>query len=348
MQGTEGNPVTYGAYGEGENPAFSGSVDVSREENWEAVPGSPNVWRCLGPLTTQVCNFVFNNAFGGALKWEREALSARGDWWDSAFGQYEVRPEEHTVLLYCEENPAKAFQHIECVLVVHRNLAVMGHDIVLENLTFKNNGVHGFSGTNGKNVIVRNCRFEFIGGCVWSKELRIRFGNGVEFWNSAENAVIEHCVFYDIFDSGVTHQGEHGKCLPAKNLVFRNNLFVRCGMAAYEQRDVLPLDAQFVGNVCADAGRGFSHYGTELPRSSEIWPQPMRHRKMWCPIRSRWGTTSSCGASTAPRKTPASPFAKTCSWTLPTARPSIPSLTAPRKRRRTSTRTPIACASARF
>ena len=87
VQGTEGNPVTYGAYGEGENPAFSGSVDVSREENWEAVPGSPNVWRCLGPLTTQVCNFVFNNAFGGALKWEREALSARGDWRDSAFGQ---------------------------------------------------------------------------------------------------------------------------------------------------------------------------------------------------------------------------------------------------------------------
>ena len=52
VQGTEENPVTYGAYGEGENPAFSGSVDVSREENWEAVPGSPNVWRCLGPLTT--------------------------------------------------------------------------------------------------------------------------------------------------------------------------------------------------------------------------------------------------------------------------------------------------------
>lgn len=48
-------------------------------------------------------------------------------------------------------------------------------------------------------------------------------------------------------------------------------------MAAYEQRDVLPLNAQFVGNVCADAGRGFSHYGTELPRSSEIWPQPMGH-----------------------------------------------------------------------
>ena len=134
VQGTEENPVTYGAYGEGENPAFSGSVDVSREENWEAVPGSPNVWRCLGPLTTQVCNFVFNNAFGGALKWEREALSARGDWWDSAFGQYEVRPEEHTVILYSEENPAKALRQIECVLVVHSNLAVMEHDIVLEKI----------------------------------------------------------------------------------------------------------------------------------------------------------------------------------------------------------------------
>ena len=48
-------------------------------------------------------------------------------------------------------------------------------------------------------------------------------------------------------------------------------------MAAYEQRDKLPLSGEFSGNVCADAGRGFSHKGETLPRKSEIWPAPMGH-----------------------------------------------------------------------
>jgi len=48
-------------------------------------------------------------------------------------------------------------------------------------------------------------------------------------------------------------------------------------MASYEQRDVLPLYAEFIGNVCEDAGEGFSRLGEAMPRRSEIWPQPMGH-----------------------------------------------------------------------
>lgn len=34
VEGEEGNPITYGAYGEGENPIFCGSEDVSGENDW--------------------------------------------------------------------------------------------------------------------------------------------------------------------------------------------------------------------------------------------------------------------------------------------------------------------------
>ena len=38
----------------------------------------------------------------------------------------------------------------------------------------------------------------------------------------------------------------------------------------------------FSGNICTAAGEGFSHAGIELPRYSEIYPQPMGHHIfMW-------------------------------------------------------------------
>ena len=278
VNGEEGCPVTYGAYGEGDNPVFCGSVDVSEQKNW--METETNLWKCLYPLATETCNLIFNGTECGALQWEKEDLKVNGDWWDSAFGLRELGkevPADHELFLYCEENPGKRYDHIECVLCVNRYLAVNGHDMVIQDLTFCNNGLHGIAGVGeSRNLIIRNCRFEYIGGCVWNKELKIRFGNGVECWNVAENVIVEHCRFWEIFDSAVTHQGGEN-CQTAKGFYIRNNLFVRCGMAAYEQRDVMPEECEFSHNICADAGCGFSHLRTELPRQSEIWPQPMGH-----------------------------------------------------------------------
>lgn len=279
--GEEGNPVTYAAYGEGENPVFAGCIDVSHEENWQREPGDKPLWKLKADLPTKVCNFIFNGSEGAALQWEKEELSENGDWWDNGFGDEAAPlpvPEDRAVLLYCEENPARYYSHIECVLHVHRSLASSGHDVNYYDLTFYGNGVHALAGgPQHRRLHIKGCRFEFIGGCVWSKKLHIRFGNGVEFWNEAEDITVENCFFYEIYDSGVTHQGSHEICKPAVNLVFKNNTFIRCGMAAYEQRDILPLSGEFTGNVCADAGRGFSHRHTTTPRQSEIWPQPMGH-----------------------------------------------------------------------
>lgn len=278
VSGEPGKPVIYGAYGEGANPVFCGSVDVSEQKYWEEV--QLNLWKCRYPLATETCNLIFNDIECGALQWRKEDLKVNGDWWDSAFGQGERRRdviEDHELLLYCEENPGNRYNHIECVLRVNRQLAAAGHDMIIQNLTFCNNGVHAIAGPGeASNLVIQNCHFEYIGGCVWNKEARIRFGNAVECWNTAENVTVEHCEFYEIYDSAVTHQGGEN-CRPAKGFFIRDNIFMRCGMAAYEQRDVLPKEAEFTHNICMDAGCGFSHFGITLPRQSEIWPRPMGH-----------------------------------------------------------------------
>lgn len=274
VNGEEGHPILYGAYGEGSNPVFCGSMDVSREEDWVEV--ETGIWKCVYPLMTEVCNFIFDGARCGVLQWEKSDLKHQGDWWDSGWGEDIQAAEDHEVLICCSGNPAKYYKQIECVIKEHKQLAQTGHDMIIQDLTFCNN-THGIAGEDiSRNLVISHCRFEYIGGCVWNKQRKIRYGNAVECWNGAENVVVDHCTFYEIYDSGVTHQGG-AKCQAADGFWIRDNIFIACGMAAYEQRDVLPKKGAFVNNVCLDAGCGFSHFRTSLPRNSEIWPQPMGH-----------------------------------------------------------------------
>ena len=276
--GEEGKPITYGAYGIGEKPVFCGSRDVSDSAMW--VEERKNIWVCT-EIKDETCNFVFNNTDKfGTLKWSQEELSEQGDFYDNYFGCRTIGENigaDHKIYLYSEKNPGEYYKHIECVTYGERNLADTGHDMIFEDLKFMNSGVHAIAGEGkSRNIIVKNCIFENIGGCVWDRKQKIRFGNGVEFWNVADNIEISQCVFNNIYDSAVTHQGD-SECEPADNLIFRDNIFIKCGMAAYEQRDVLPKYAEFKGNICIDAGEGFSKQGEIMPRRSEIWPQPMGH-----------------------------------------------------------------------
>ncbi len=275
--GADGKPITYGAWGEGDKPVFSGSVDVSRPEDWEEI--RPDVWRCIGNIPKEACNFSFDGGESfGTLRWEAEALSAQGDFWDSRFGTGErggLEGEPET-LLFSHGNPGTVYRSIECAHYGERSMARIHSNMILENLAFQNSGVHGCAGA-GRNVIIRGCDFHAIGGCVWNKELKIRFGNAVEFWIDAVDVLVERNAFRDVYDSCVTHQGPGNKTVPAERFVCRDNRFDTYGMAAFEYRDKLPVDSCFEHNICTNAGCGFAMQGETLPRRSEIWPQPMGH-----------------------------------------------------------------------
>lgn len=252
---------------------------MDNEELW--YEESENIWVTEAIENDEVGNFVFDNSVSyGTLRWTKEELKEQGDFFDECFGYLEHKKEitpRHKVYLYSIGNPAKVYKSIECVTYGARCLASNGYDMIFKDLKFINSGVHAIAGdAKSKNIKVENCDFENIGGCVWSHELKIRFGNGVEFWDVAENVEITNCCFDNIYDSAVTHQGMEN-CEPALKFIITNNIFKKCGMASYEQRDKLPICSKFNNNICIDAGEGFSKQGEIMPRRSEIWPEPMGH-----------------------------------------------------------------------
>ena len=277
VEGTKDAPVTYGAYGEGEKPTFCGSVDVSGPENWEKV--SQNIWRCTKEVSSDAGNFVFNeDECTATLRWSKEELSGQGDFFDNRYGQIKLKQpvSDQELLMYSEGNPGSYYRHIECVPYGNRRLCTLKSHMIIEDLAFINSGVHAMRGA-GEHITIRRCDFRNIGGCVWSPELKIRFGNGIELWNIGNYVLVEDCYFLNTYDSCVTHQGRGEKMKPAVRFDCRRNVFDTYGMAAFEYRDELPLGSDFTDNICRNAGCGFAMLGEGNPRSSEIWPQPMGH-----------------------------------------------------------------------
>lgn len=278
-EGEEGKPVTYGAYGEGEKPTFSGSVNLSEQSAWKEE--EKNIWVLVKKGVGEAANFIFDGGETcGALRWTKEELSEQGDFFDDCFGTgcaEKPIPENHKIYLYSEKNPADYYSDIECVVFGERVLADNGHDLIFKDLRFINSGVHAIAGLGKtRRMKVINCDFEHIGGAVWTYSQKIRFGNGVEMWDIGSDVEVTGCYFNDIYDSAVTQQGGD-KCEQADNFIICDNVFIKCGMGAYEQRDRITSYAQFNGNICIDAGEGFSKLGEIMPRYSEIWPQPMGH-----------------------------------------------------------------------
>jgi hypothetical protein len=244
-------------------------VPVGRSDKW--VEERPAIWRYADPPSSEVCNLIFNKgAACGILRWQLDDLRQPGDWHYTEFG----KEQGGGVLYLCSPtNPGLAYKNIECALWGHRKLVGGEHHILLENLSFQNSGVHGYQEFHARRVVLRNCDFRFIGGAVWNRDRRIRFGNAVELWDGASDVTVEGCRFDNIYDTGVTHQGGGTQHIPER-LFFRNNMFTNIGLVAYESREP-SREVYFEQNTCINAGGGFSMQGETPPRKTDPYPQPV-------------------------------------------------------------------------
>lgn len=270
-------PIRWSSYGEGEKPVFCGSVSANAEADWEEIEG--NIWRWVNPVHDEMGNIIFNDGESfGTLRWEYEDLTEKGDFYFTHFGREGHIPEDEIPELYlvAPENPGKYYRQIDIALFGARRMVRAEHDVIFENMVFKNGGVHGFAADNAQRIQIRNCDFINIGGCAWSAPRHIRFGNGIEFWQGVKDALIENCSFHQIYDSCYTYQGSGVYPTPT-DVIFRNCTCEYYGMAAFEVREILGANSVFENNTCKYAGMGFAMQGEGLPRQSEIWPQPMGH-----------------------------------------------------------------------
>ena len=185
-------------------------------------------------------------------RWKPEDLTAQDDFW--------YNKETREVWYWSEKNPVELFDEIEAARLGH--IVRMSKYVTLENIAGGFGASHGVAGIQSKGCTIRGCDFFWIGGGDHSAGYKnpTRFGNGVEFWSTGEDHLVENCRFRQIYDVAMSIQGPEKTVY--RNIVWRGNTVSKC-----EQSFELWLthpESEIVNNVfehnrCYDAGFGWSH-----------------------------------------------------------------------------------------
>jgi hypothetical protein len=208
-------------------------------------------------LELDVGNIIFDHgAACGVKKWRREDLCHNREFW--------YAPETQQAWLYSDSPPVTQYRSIE--LAQRRN--IIAEDdckfVVFEDLNLRYGAAHGIGGTGAENISVRRCDISFIGGghqLSLPDGRPVRFGNGIEFWNTGRHNLVEDCRLWEIYDAALTNQGR-GPDSEQIAVVYRNNIIWNAeysfeywnGPNTSRTEDIL-----FEHNTCVNAGHGWGH-----------------------------------------------------------------------------------------
>ena len=298
VRGRQG--VTYAAYGKGAKPCIVGSPEnAAVPSKWKATD-VPGIWSYrIG--NRDVGTVVFDDGDTHALKvllgtdlktgkpvdHKRKTpfsgyRDLKGDlmFWHDYRGSGEL-------YLVSGKNPGERFRRIEFLVRQHGFIIdKVTDDVTLDNLEIRYVGAHGVSavGICRRNLVVRNCVFEWIGGSIQTENFRgsgnpVRFGNGVEIYGGCDGYVVSNCYFRQIYDAGVTHQYgimEAWKVGHQKNVRYEDNVFEKCN---YSVEYFLTADAAnpstmenilVARNLMFDAGFGYCRQRPDTGGSAHI------------------------------------------------------------------------------
>ena len=283
--------VTYASYGTGDKPVFSASLDASKKSDWSAVSGKSNLYQYTGKLhsSDNIGTIVFNGGEAWGIKIQQHTDAQKSmELVDLTNGlqhfdkipSYDLQTgkdlgkfnlcfyqDATTVYLYCEGgNPAEVFKSVE---MTKDAMLFSGSDVknvTIANINFKN-ATFGIRTTDCKNLVVRNCGFEFIGGQVQAgygtswRNYETRLGNAIENWNSCDGMVVENCYFNQIYDTAMTTQsntdGTDMINISYCNNVIENAVYaIELWSSGAKEASCDFKNVKIDGNVCRDLGYG--------------------------------------------------------------------------------------------
>lgn len=208
------------------------------------------------PLSVDVGNIIFDHgASTGVKKWSEAELRREGDYF------YDARNWQ--VKLRCDGHPASRYRSIELGLNRHIiNQGGRGY-VTYENLDLRYGAAHGIGGGSTHHITVRGCDISFIGGghqMTRPDGKPVRFGNGIEFWSSARDCLVEDCRLWEIYDAALTNQGDGTNV--QENITYRRNVIWNSEYSfeywnrgtSSRTRNIL-----FEHNTCVDAGHGWGY-----------------------------------------------------------------------------------------
>ncbi len=289
--------VIYSSYGEGPKPIINGSpVDAAKEGTWTAVQGYINVWKysrqyagmyqngssTLSPALDDVGNIFFNGgeAYGKKMVTQCSEIPFSGLADLDAEYEFWYNPDDDSVYLYCDQNPAAKYDSIEMGVRLNlvrcsSNGSSYSKNVVFDNFTVKNGGAHGVTVALTQDMSITNCEIGWIGGGVYSYDVTgnyAQYGNGIEIGRDCKNITVENNYIYQCYDAGVTHQFDSDTsdvtCF-IENISYSRNVIDRCQYSveyfvspsvSYPTTARYMKDISITHNYLMYAGYGFGYY----------------------------------------------------------------------------------------
>lgn len=232
--------VTYSAYGEGDKPTINSSAkNYADPMDWEET-GYKNVWKYRGELkNVGIMLFDYSGKIGnyeeivgtmriaGVGNFENEKdLDGDLQFWSDL--------ETNALYLYSEENPGERFKSIEIGTSGNTIAGGGSTDVTIDNLHIMLTGAHGVGFGTTKNLTVRNCIFDWLGGSIlagFGGGNTTRYGNAVEVYGGVDGYKVYNNWMYQIYDTGITHQFNNTPSVKVNNMndvEYYDNLIEYC------------------------------------------------------------------------------------------------------------------------
>lgn len=265
------NPITIGAYGSGNKPLILGSNSKNDIEDWLNLEN--NLWATVKKSYPNDVGFILLGAESKEnvgikrdflSKIPNDAESKYGNWYieDTVDAEKEYWHDEkdQRIILCCERNPALRYSNIE-IAQFGREPLIKGiniNNIIIENLEFKYFNAHGLSFVNCEGISIKNCNISYGGGTYL--EEKVRFGNGIEFWENTNNCLVINCKIWEIYDAALTNQGTESNI--QQNISYVNNTIWNSeySFEIWNRPESSIMNNIYIeNNICIGAGFGWSH-----------------------------------------------------------------------------------------
>jgi hypothetical protein len=251
--------IVVGAYGTGAKPIIT-AYKFIRKNAWTQDSG--NIWKVdLKNRANYGGNLDNSNTNVGFIKVNNKIYGNKQNSKDSLKQQWDFYSDAQFLYVYADGNPGVS----NTINVTCNNiLFTLSDNMDVSNLNLMGSGGHGLRGVDVENVTAKNIDISEIGGSYLygdDPKKTVRYGNGVELWNSAKNCVISYCRVQDVYDAAFTMQGR------ATNKYFENVVFKNNYADDNEQSFEFWImgfksgfiNCKYINNTCLDAGYGWSH-----------------------------------------------------------------------------------------
>ncbi|MBO5218229.1 MAG: hypothetical protein J6C52_02285 [Clostridia bacterium] len=207
--------ITYSAYGEGAKPIINSSrQNYADPALWEKTDYE-NVWVCTEKIVN--AGIVTLDHTGEIGKYDelvgKRMIKGVGDFCgvESMKEDLQVWSDLDGEKLYfysADGNPGARFSDIE-IGERGNTIDVRCDGVTIDNLHITLTGSHGVGAGTQKNLTVRNCLFNWLGGSIltgYKGLVTVGYGNAVEVYGGCDGYHVYNNWMYQIYDTGITHQ----------------------------------------------------------------------------------------------------------------------------------------------